>query len=592
MSVRFRQISQRAGGGEIARESELAGDTFTIGRGTDCNIQVADLAVMLRHARLRVVDRTKMTLDAIGGVPLRVDGRFVEHAEVDIVGGATLTLGTHELVIGPADGGGIVLTLEQVSAPLDYAAAHDEARIFGLVDVLPGKRVMAWALVVLLLGFGLGWPISWHVQQRPAAAALAVQPTAFHPDELWNPGPLSRAHASLSHNCGACHDKAFASVRDAQCQACHDALPDHAPLRRMQRARAAPAGLVAVTEAKVAHAAHLTVGRCAQCHSEHEGPNGALLVASSFCVDCHKGLTSRLTDTGLLDAGDFGQGGHPQFRPTLVTSPGLRPEFMRLSLDTKPKEQSGLKFPHGTHMLPGGTVERMAAAGGAALTCASCHRPNPDGLRFRAVEMERDCGSCHDLAFDRDRFGTVRTLPHGKPREVVGILRDFYAAQPGFAGFRDRRRPGLVPAIQSAKTIEDKVRAVFSPGGACFGCHDVVPPTRGLNFAVAPVRVADHYLPKGRFPHARHASSRCETCHAAATTSLSATDVMLPGVATCRQCHGDPRSRTPVPSDCQTCHGYHDGPDASDRPRISTQIPAGLRAVAERLPEANRLKAG
>ena len=565
MSIRLREISQRTGGGEIARETELIGTVFTIGRGTDCNIQVADLAVMLRHATLRIVDRATAVLDAAGGVPLRIDGRYVEHAEVDVVTGAKLTLGDHELVIEAGDAGAVVLTVERVAAAVDYAGAGDEARIFSLGAVLPGKRVMAWALVVLLIGFGLGWPIWWHAQARPPAATLAVQPAAFHPDEVWNPGPLSRAHANLSHNCGACHDKAFASVRDDQCRACHSALPDHAPIRRMQRARAAPAGVVAVAQARLAHAAHLTVGRCAQCHSEHQGPNGALLVASNFCAGCHKGLGRRLPDTMLLDASDFGSGGHPQFRPTLVIDPGPRPEFARLSLDTRPQEHSGLKFPHGTHMAEGGTVQRMAAAGGTELNCASCHKPNPDGLRFRAVEMQRDCGACHDLAFDRDRSGTIRTLPHGKPREVVAILRDFYAGQPGWAGFRDRRRPGLVPGIQSAKTVEDKVRAVFSPGGACFDCHDVLPSKHGVSFAVAPVRVADHYLPKGRFPHASHASTHCATCHAAATTSVSSVDVMLPGIATCRQCHGNPQSKAPVPSDCQTCHGYHDGADADRR---------------------------
>ena len=321
MSVTLRQISQRAGGGEIARETVLVGTVFTIGRGTDCDIQVADLAVMLRHATLTVTGAATVVLEAVGGVPLRVDRRFVERAEVDVVAGATLTLGAHVLVIGPGDGGTVV-TIEQVAAAFDYAAAHDEARIFGLAAVMPGKRVMAWALIVLLIGFGLGWPIWSHQQPRPPAATLAVQPTAFHPDEIWNPGALSRAHANLSHNCGACHDKAFATVRDVQCRACHDALPDHAPLRRMQRARAAPAGVVAVAQAKIAHAAHLTVGRCAQCHSEHQGPNGALLVASSFCADCHNGLSRRVPDTALLDASDFGSGGHPQFRPTLVTSPG------------------------------------------------------------------------------------------------------------------------------------------------------------------------------------------------------------------------------------------------------------------------------
>lgn len=578
----LRQITRRAGGGEIARASTLDKTEVLIGRGTDCDVQIPDLAVMLRHARLHRLASGRVALDALGGVPLNINGRFVERGEIDPATGARVVLGSHVLSIAAGDTpDAIVVTVERVDAAGDAGAARDEARTFGLDAVMPGKRPMVWLSLLAVLGVFLAWPIWASLQPRPAttaatatatAATPAVQRTGFAPDQLWTSGPLSAAHANLSNNCGACHDKAFVSVRDESCRACHDKLPDHAPLTQMQAARAPAAGLFGTAKAKLDAATHLSVGRCASCHKEHEGPNGALMVASTFCSDCHAGLKGRL-NTQLGNVAGFDT--HPQFRATIVSTPAVRnPLLTRVSLDARPAENSGLKFPHRLHLASGGGVARMAGelgsfgkgggGGSARLDCADCHVPDADGVRFVAVDMEKNCASCHDLAFARDRSGVVRTLPHGKPEQVVGILRDFYRAQGGPSTFVDRRRPGIIQAVaggSSATRGDAAVRAVFSKGGACFDCHAVTPPSRpgALDFGIAPVSLADHYLPKGQFPHKRHTATKCATCHAAATSD-TASDVLLPGVANCRECHGKVTAGATVPATCDTCHGYHQGP--------------------------------
>lgn len=588
MSIVLRQITRRAGGGEIARTSTLDRTEVLIGRGTDCDVQIPDLAVMLRHARLHRLASGKVALDALGGVPLNIGGRFVERGEIDPARGARVVLGSHVLSIAAGDTeADIVVTVERVEAASDAGAARDEARTFGLDAVMPGKRPMVWLSLLAVLGVFLAWPIWASLQPRPApaapvtanAAAAAASPNVRHvgfaPDQLWTSGPLSAAHANLSNDCGACHDKAFVSVRDETCRACHDKLPDHAPLTRMQVARAAPASLFGTAKAKLDAATHLTVGRCASCHKEHEGPDGALMVASTFCSDCHAGLKGRL-NTQLSNVAGFAT--HPQFRATIVSTPALKtPLLTRVSLDARTRENSGLKFPHRLHLAATGGVARMASelgsfgkagsasGGGAArLDCADCHLPDADGVRFAAVDMEKNCAACHDLAFARDRSGVVRTLPHGRPEQVVGIMRDFYRAQGGPSTFVDRRRPGIVRTVAggSAGARGDAaVRAVFSRGGACFDCHAVTPPSRpgALDFGIAPVSLADHYLPKGQFPHKRHTAVKCESCHAAATSDTSA-DVLLPGVANCQQCHGKVTAGATVPTTCDTCHGYHEGP--------------------------------
>ena len=588
MAIILRQITRRAGGGEIARTSTLDRTEIVIGRGTDCDVQIPDLAVMLRHARLHRLASGRVALDALGGVPLNIGGRFVERSEFDPARGAKVLLGSHQLSVTPGENtGDIVVTVERVAALYDSAEAKDEARIFGLDGVMPGKRPMVWLSLLAVLGVFLAWPIWAYLQPRPLVAASGVagiQRTAFAPDQLWTSGPLSAAHANLSNNCGACHDKAFVSVRDDTCRTCHDKLPDHAPLSQMQASRGAPEGLVASAKATLDAATHLTVGRCASCHKEHEGPRGALMVASTFCSDCHAGLKDRIT-TPLSNVAAFDT--HPQFRATIVSVPAtLRPTLARVSLDARPRENSGLKFPHRLHLAGGGGVTRMAReqGQGSRLDCADCHLPDADGVRFAAVSMEKNCASCHDLAFARDRSGVVRTLPHGQPEQVVGILRDFYGAQGGPSTLVDRRRPGIVRTValsaSAAVRGDAAVRAVFERGGACFDCHAVTPPTRarGLDFGIAPVNVTDHYLPKGQFPHKRHTAVKCASCHAAATSDTSA-DVLLPGVATCRECHGNARQTNAVPATCETCHGYHQGPATGALP-ASHPLPKPVRIAA------------
>src|SRR3546814_15517493 len=58
--------------------------------------------------------------------------------------------------------------------------------------------------------------------------------------------------------------------------------------------------------------------------------------------------------------------------------------------------------------------------------------------------MEADCAMCHSLAFDRVG-GTIRTLRHGEPEQVVADLRDFYRSRsPAPRAGATRRRPGQV----------------------------------------------------------------------------------------------------------------------------------------------------
>ncbi|WP_292129097.1 hypothetical protein, partial [Brevundimonas sp.] len=54
----------------------------------------------------------------------------------------------------------------------------------------------------------------------------------------------------------------------------------------------------------------------------------------------------------------------------------------------------------------------------------------------------------------------------------------------------------------------------------------------------------------------------------AAATSTSATDLLLPSVSECAECHGQTtaRSPTPAPADCETCHSFHAPAHPTPRP--------------------------
>ncbi|MCA3254372.1 MAG: cytochrome c3 family protein, partial [Alphaproteobacteria bacterium] len=386
-------------------------------------------------------------------------------------------------------------------------------------------------------------------------------------------GSLSSAHASLSNDCGACHQKAFESVTDATCKSCHAKIPDHAQMDRLRLAMFEP-GLGGAANRQLAHSFNLPEGRCASCHKEHEGPKGLATTNAAQCVECHTDLTAKLPDTKLGNAGDFTDE-HPQLRPAIVATPAFgQPKLVRVSMDARPRENSGLKFPHDIHLSKTNGVARMAMElaqyNGKALDCASCHRPSAGAVRFQAIEMERDCGACHSLAFDRSG-GTIRTLRHGEPQQVVAELRDFYRL--GGAGEApERQRPGM--AIQSVVrsgarpiaglSVDARIRSVFEPGGACYDCHTVIAPKAAgsLDFRIAPVSLPDRYLWNGWFSHADHdtADMPCASCHKANTSKVSA-DLLLPDLKRCRDCHVSPAhaAKDKTVSDCAACHVYHEG---------------------------------
>jgi hypothetical protein len=64
------------------------------------------------------------------------------------------------------------------------------------------------------------------------------------------------------------------------------------------------------------------------------------------------------------------------------------------------------------------------------------------------------------------------------------------------------------------------------------------------------------WMKHGLFDHTSHQMVICAECHNRATTSQQASDVMIPGIDTCRKCHHS--GSDAAESRCFECHLYHD----------------------------------
>jgi len=573
MSFIVRTVARTADGRDIVRPKSFDKAELSIGRSPSSDIHLPDLAVTLNHAAIRTAAAGQVEIVATAGLPLVVDGRSTEHERISAAQGANVRIGSHSLTIEAGEGdekGAVVITVERVGAISNASEEKEEAHVFSLSSVLPGKRPLAWALALLVLALFLVWPlVSIHTQPTDQTRKVA-----FHADELWTSGRLSQAHKSLENNCQACHVKAGQSVRDTACVACHTKVHDHADPKKLAAAKGSP-GIVGGTKQLVGGLFGIQPGRCVECHTEHQGATAMPVTDERFCTNCHSDMSKRI-DTALKNARDFGDN-HPQFEPEIrfAGANGI-PMFRRVSLDANPKEFNGLKFPHDLHLSTSNGVAQMAKTlgkgegYGAPLACANCHTRDATGTSFAPVRMEPACGACHSLAFDQVG-GTIRTLRHGDPAQVVADIRAFYrAGAPRSGAFQgmERRRPGDFPSsgqrINFAQTsamhignADQAIRAVFSKGGACYDCHTVRATGNPTTpFAVTPVSLARRYMAKGWFDHAAHDTESCASCHAVKGSHFSA-DVNLPKLARCQQCHGGQDAHKEVPSSCAMCHDYH-----------------------------------
>lgn len=620
MTATIRYVTRRANGRASVREVEVAGAALTAGRASGCEIHLPDLRVALVHARISMPTGQSVVVEAEGESALRVAGRVAKKAELPLAGGkpALVGVGPYELTFALGDGGRLVIEVNRAQA--DAARTKiDPDTVFSLQGTWLSKRWLAWALAVTLIAVGIAAPLAiwarkpvetvnfahqqagalWSTGVSSSAHSAFVQNCADCHEKAFvsvKDDTCLTCHAEVRHHADPERMEASAAARD----------PFKAGLQMAAATFGKPADRC--TSCHVEHNGADGVipqrqALCADCHRDltakvKDTPLRNVADFGRNHPDFKPTLTIKPDASAPLFMARWTIGELDQARKARdaaapkdakaadcdgfdIGKPNFRGLAQPPSGDGSPGDNSGLVFPHAVHLDPKGCVTAIAAKLPASagydsngLDCANCHKPDDGGALFRPVEMERDCASCHSLVFETIN-GVDRELRHGQPVDVIASMLDFYQAkavtfalEPGaLAGAR--RRPGeaaqdrLLMLRQTAFASANaqaatRVRAIFSKGGACYGCHEIVEPANpgALDYGVKPVSLRDRFLPRGVFEHQSHAAQPCSDCHLA-ETSRSAVDVLLPDVASCQDCHRGEKAASGVPSTCVMCHGFH-----------------------------------
>lgn len=558
MQALLRLIRQGADGIPEYQDTEVASDVISIGSAADCSLQLLGAGVAPEHADIRQSGQA-FSISGRAGNRFTRNGSEVSSAE--LAEGDAIQIGKHQLrrVSAPS---GFDLALE---VQLDDSASPSEfERAFrtDLDQTWLSRRRASWLLVVLvpLLTFAIPFFVAKIHRQAPPTASL---PHWLPEDTFWSSGKLIPAHEQAAgQRCEACHRDFFVHVRDPDCKKCHENIEDH------------------VTPAHLALTKLGPKERCAECHREHDSPGGSLVVrANSVCTDCHADSTTRFGTLQVDAVSSLKQ--HPEFKAS-VLRPVSREAGTGTLLDWqtvrsvigKAQEQSNLKFSHAEH-LDANKVLRQND--NKPLGCADCHVLASDGEHFAPVTMASVCSSCHELTFDER--APQRQLPHGKPRDAMLMLEDYYARQfvdpeaPKQMAAR-RRLPDRTTEMEQCngapfecgmRRASQEILTQFTRRG-CVSCHEVRD-NHGADvherFEVQPVRLQRDYFVDTHFSHRIHSIQKdltgdaaCLSCHKA-KQSEKATDLLLPAVSQCRECHADLGTAGSVGLACVGCHSYH-----------------------------------
>lgn len=577
MSIRVEFIRRRAGGRITVRPTVYEKNEVTLGRATDCDVYLPDLRVGLQHARILHLAAGKARVEARSDYQIRINGASVRRRDVMAGDGSEVRIGPYRIELSLSETAGeLLVSIELVEPVTTKTDKSSLRRALWKSSFVPPKRPTAWMLAVTTLSVFLVLPLIGHFNSTTSPGPIAQT------RHLWLAGEMSSVHANLVQDCAICHTEPFVRVRDEACLSCHTETRNHADAGRLNESAPEPAG-PALWTASLKAALDIPEERCGSCHFEHDGQSGVRPIDSAMCADCHMDLSRRLADTPLHDVSSFARH-HPEFKPTIIVArDNDTPLLDRISLAQRPREDNGLKFPHDFHLKNEEVARKAATLSGAArarvgeaLDCGYCHKPDAAGAMFLPVVMETACADCHSLAFATDGRGNIRNLPHGEPQEVRRVLEDFYLAQAttllldGNAGSlvdrqltteaRARRERLRDQAFADARRSTDAMIArIFSEDGVCQKCH-VAPITSvdGEPVKITPVVLSDVFMPKARFSHAKHTTGNlsCASCHEAERSSQSS-DVLLPGIAVCRDCHAATGTQQARLAECLTCHAYH-----------------------------------
>jgi hypothetical protein len=413
----------------------------------------------------------------------------------------------------------------------------------------------------------------------PVVAVVWFVAQRANSQKVFSSGPLAEAHGVLGKNCNVCHASTLGffheSVSDDACLKCHDAPAHHAD--------------------KVAFTA-----TCGSCHIEHRGSPHLASTPNEGCTECHANLTTK--------------SGSPQYVRVVKDFDKEHPEFAALRPGAHDPGQ--IKLNHYAHLKP----NLAGPTGPVQMDCQDCHRvatmagawpyailqttsqsmsqpmaqptsvaagPSSDLKHSRSQDYmspilyATQCAGCHvkDLQFDK-RFD--QGVPHDKTDVVQKFLiqkySDYFASHPralSEAVAPERILPGKfklpLPVPHNRQEWMDQQimladRLLFDKG--CKLCHVMVEgnPAEGSGTegksplpTVAKSSIPPRWFTHAEFNHDSHRLLTCTACHNRTPDSRQTADILLPGIASCRDCHEDGGPQHDAASGrCSECHSYHD----------------------------------
>jgi hypothetical protein len=583
--IRYMQSRDKA-------QHEFDGSVVTIGRGTDQTIQIADNSLPLLHSKLSVSGKG-LTLTVSDGQSFVVNGQTVK--KQSLIDGDVVEISGHKLKILAGDNGFDYL----IDVDLDSDQITELKSRFpsGLKQIKAPRRKLTWALFLLLLGIGLVIPVVGLYVGMEKVREIPLVPD----DGVWLTGELHQTHAYMGDNCTHCHTEAFTQTKNEDCLTCHQSVNHHFDVEKFG-------------------ANNQISNDCGDCHKEHSSTDSITRTDQAGCASCHNDMDKAGFDSELRSATDF-LDDHPSFMVSMhewEASKGWQNTRVDLWADEL-EEKSNLIFPHDIHMSEQG-IDGMQ--GVEILSCSDCHEPEKGGMKMKAVTMEQHCSDCHQLTFDLDQ--PDRVVPHGSPPDLMRTLREYYAYQflngdtqadaskeQGDVELpiaREARRPGRVARpkvisdmivnanVDSSATLTEQANAYIEgrveqaasnlfEKQTCTICHEISKSgDSAVPWQVKPVKLNEDWMPLAEFSHGGHKNMQCSGCHDA-VNSTESSEVLMPDITSCRDCHGGEDSSNLLQSNCVTCHAYH----LDDQPSMGALIESGNKDSIHNLLDLDRL---
>jgi len=182
------------------------------------------------------------------------------------------------------------------------------------------------------------------------------------------------------------------------------------------------------------------------------------------------------------------------------------------------------------------------------------------------IAYAKHCIGCHRLQFDK-RF--KESVPHDTPQVVhafvVQKFQQYIAEHP--AELRETnssrdlpQRPAppsprqVTPQEWVAERVAESEELLWRK--TCKECHSLSMPPGAPLPVVAKSNIKPRWFEHAVFSHDAHRLMKCVECHSAAPSSRETSDVLLPGIRSCRQCHHP--GNDAAEARCFECHTYHD----------------------------------